>query len=263
MARTVDEAAGFLPAAAFESYRVALGLSYSQASLVLALGAPGAIVGNIFPVLGDHYSRRVIAAGGAFGYAATLCAFAVGSSFGVLAGASFAMGFCATAVISGTELALVDVAGDAVTAYFARGVLFGTAGGLLGPTVLIAATATGSGWRGAFLVCAVMMAAYGTWLACLPLPRPRPSASTDRGRRPRHGLAPVLRDLRVWPPEPAIPLWDSHRERAANLDSGQRFRQGEDLHIRRSPIQPSLDRPRPLPRNQPVRMSAKLAAADW
>src|ERR1700712_4253534 len=131
MARTVDEAAGFLPAATFESYRVALGLSYSQASLVLALGAPGAILGHVFPVFGDHYSRRVIAAGGAFGYGASLCAFAAGPNFGVLACASFAIGFFATAVISGTELALVDAAGSAVTAYLARAVLFGTAGGLL------------------------------------------------------------------------------------------------------------------------------------
>jgi MFS family permease len=194
-ARTVDECAGFLPTASFASFRLDLGLTYSQASLVLVLGAPGAIVGNVFPVLADHFSRRVIAAGGAFGYAGALFAFAFGRSFGVLACASFAIGFCATAVINGTELALVDIAGPDVTAYFARGVLFGTIGGLLGPVLLIAATATGFGWRGAFVVSAVVMVAYGTWLARLALP---PPPTVDTARRPWHGLRPVLRDLHVW-----------------------------------------------------------------
>ena len=154
-ARTVDECAGFLPAASFASFRAALGLSYSQASIVLVLGAPGAMLGNVFPVLADHVSRRAIAAGGAFGYAAGLLAFALGHSFAVLACASFAIGFCATALINGTELALVDVAGADVTAYLARGVLFGTVGGLLGPALLIGASAVGIGWRGAFAVVSV------------------------------------------------------------------------------------------------------------
>ena len=196
MARTVDECAGFLPAASFASFRPDLGLSYSQASLVLVLAAPGGILGNVFPVLADHYSRRAIAAGGAFGYAAGLLAFGVGRSFAVLACASFAIGFCATALINGSELALVDLAGADVTAYLARGVLFGTAGGLLGPALLIAATASGFGWRGAFVVCALMMAAYGAWLACLPLPPP--PDHPHRARRPWHGLRPVLHDPGVW-----------------------------------------------------------------
>ena len=198
MARTVDECAGFLPAASFASFRPDLGLSYSQASLVLVLAAPGGILGNVFPVLADHYSRRAIAAGGAFGYAAGLLAFGVGRSFAVLACASFAIGFCATALINGSELALVDLAGADVTAYLARGVLFGTAGGLLGPALLIGATASGFGWRGAFVVCALMMAAYGAWLACLPLPPPPDHPHPHRARRPWHGLRPVLHDPGVW-----------------------------------------------------------------
>ena len=80
-------------------------------------------------------------------------------------------------MISGTELALVDVAGTAVTAYLARAVLFGAAGGLLGPVVLIGTTAIGFGWRGAFLVCSFVMVVYGVWLAC--------------SRSPVHNIAPV------------------------------------------------------------------------
>jgi MFS family permease len=160
---------------------------------VLVAGAPGAIIGNIFPVLGDHRSRRAIAASGAFGYAATLFAFGCAPGFAVLTITSFLMGMAATALISGTELALVDEAGDAVTAYFARAMVFGAAGGVLGPALLIVATAAGFGWRVAFVACAIPMAGYGACLTRLPFAAPaRPEARIARA------LGPILRDPRVW-----------------------------------------------------------------
>ncbi len=161
---------------------------------MLVIAAPGAIAGNVFTVLGDHRSRRAIGAGGAFGYAAALLAFGTGQSFAVLAIASFSLGLSATALVHGTELALVDIAGDDVTAYFARGMMFGAVGGVLGPVLLILAAATGFGWRAAFLACAPAMAAYGMWLSRLPLPPP----SHPEPSRPLHALRPILRDARVW-----------------------------------------------------------------
>ncbi len=187
-ARTADECAGFLTPGAFASFHRELGLSYSSASLVLVLAAPGAIVGNVFTILGDHRSRRAIGAGGALGYAAALLAFGTGQSFAVLAIASFALGMSATALVHGTELALVDVAGDEVTAYLARGMVFGAVGGVLGPALLVLAAATGFGWRAAFLACAPAMAAYGVWLSRLPLPPP----SHPEPSRPLRALRPIL-----------------------------------------------------------------------
>jgi hypothetical protein len=99
-----------------------------------------------------------------------LALFGVGDSLFVLSAASFTLGMSATAMIHGTELALVDVAGDEVTAYFARGMVFGAVGGVLGPVLLILATAVGFGWRAAFLACAPLLAVYGWWLTRLPLP---------------------------------------------------------------------------------------------
>ncbi len=192
-ARTVDECAGFLTPGAFESFRRDLGLSYTQASIVLVIAAPGAIVGNVFPILGDHRSRRAIAAGGAFGYAAALMVFGLGHALVALAVASFAVGMSATAMIHGTELALVDVAGEDVTAYFARGMVFGAAGGVAGPALLIITTATGFGWRAAFLACAPLVAAYGWWLTRLPLPAP-----SGPERQVLRALGPIVRDRRVW-----------------------------------------------------------------
>jgi MFS family permease len=194
-ARTVDECAGFLPAASFASFRSDLGLTYAQASLVLVLGAPGGIAGNLSAVLADHRSRRVIAAAGAFGYAGSLFAFGTGQTFAALACASFTTGFFAHTLINGTELAMIDVAGDRVSAYLARAMLFGTAGGVLAPAVFITTGSLGLGWRGAFLIVGGLLAAYGAWLACLPLPRP---ARAETGPRVAHGLRRVGRDRRVW-----------------------------------------------------------------
>ncbi len=76
----MDECAGFLPHGAFESFRTDLGLTYTQASIVLVAAAPGAIAGNVFSVLADYRSRRVIASGGAFGFAVALAGYAVGAN---------------------------------------------------------------------------------------------------------------------------------------------------------------------------------------
>jgi hypothetical protein len=103
------------------------------------------------------------------------------------------MGLSATALISGTELALVDEAGADVTAYFARSMVFGAVGGLCGPALLILATASRFGWRAAFVAVAIPMAAYAIWLTRLPFPAPaRPEKRVVRA------LGPILRDRRVW-----------------------------------------------------------------
>ena len=73
--------------------------------------------------------------------------------------------------------------------------LFGTAGGLLGPALLLGADAAGFGWRGAFLAAAAMLAVYGACIACLPLPPPDRSDDTPGVGA---GLRTVARDRRVW-----------------------------------------------------------------
>ncbi len=162
---------------------------------MLVLGAPGGIVGNVSAVLADHRSRRVIAAAGAFGYSLSLFAFGTGQTFAALACASFTTGFFAHTLINGTELALIDIAGDRVGAYLARAMLFGTGGGMIAPALFIATVSLGFGWRGAFLVVAALLAAYGVILACLPLPAP---ARAEAGPRVGHGLRTIARDGRVW-----------------------------------------------------------------
>jgi predicted MFS family arabinose efflux permease len=193
--RFVDEFAGFLPTGTFESFRDDLGLTYTQASAVLTIAAPGAIVGNVFAVLADYRSRRVIASCGAVGFAAALAGFGFAHSFLALLTASFAYGMASTAMVDATEVALVDVAGDETSAQISRAHLFGAAGDLLGPVLLIGTAATGLSWRVALGIGAGVAAVYAMWLACCPLP---PPARRHAGHRARDGLRPIVRNPEVW-----------------------------------------------------------------
>lgn len=199
LARLADESAIFLPFGSLESFRADLGLTYAQAGAVLAAIAPGALAGGVFAAAADRYSRRVISAGGALGFALALAVFAFGGSFPVLAAGAFLMGMASTAMVDGAEVALVDLAGDDLRRYLARANLLATVGDLLGPVLLAGAVVAGLSWRAAFGVGAVAMTVYALALAGAPLPPPpaRAAAGDEEGGR-RPGLAAVLRDPAVW-----------------------------------------------------------------
>ena len=202
LVRLFDELAAFLPAGTLESLRGGLGLSYAQAGAVLAAIGPGAVVGGVFAAAADTHSRRVIAAGGAFGFAASLAVFAGGASFPVLAVASFGMGMASTAMVDGAEVALVDLAGNDLRRCLARGNLLGTLGALAGPALIAAAVAAGLSWRVVFAAVAVLMALYGLAMAATPLPPPPtgPAPADDDPPDTRDDVSPisVLRDPAVW-----------------------------------------------------------------
>ncbi|HEX2275071.1 MAG TPA: MFS transporter [Acidimicrobiales bacterium] len=196
LVRLLDESGSFLPFGALESFRADLGLTYAQAGTVLAMVAPGALLGGVFASAADRHSRRAIAAGGAFGFAASLAAFAAGASFWVLAAAAFVMGTASTAMVEAAEVALVDLVGDDLRRYLARSNLLGTVGDLLGPALLAGVTAVGLSWRVAFGLGAALLALYGLALAATPLPPPAPAdgeTPTARGV-----LLAVVRDPAVW-----------------------------------------------------------------
>ena len=198
LARLADESAIFIPFGTLESFRADLGLTYGQAGAVLAAIAPGALVGGVFAAAADRYSRRVIAAGGAFGFAVALAMFALGGSFPVLAAGAFLMGMASTAMVDGAEVALVDLAGeDGLRRYLARSNLLATVGDLLGPALVASAVVLGLSWRAGFAVAAVLMGLYGLMLAGAPLPPPAPHVGGEDGEK-GPGLVSVLRDPAVW-----------------------------------------------------------------
>jgi MFS transporter, FSR family, fosmidomycin resistance protein len=199
VARLADESAIFLPFGSLESFRADLGLTYAQAGAVLAAIAPGALAGGVFAAAADRYSRRVISAGGAFGFALALALFAFGRSFAVLAAGAALMGMSSTAMVDAAEVALVDIAGHDLRRYLARSNLLATVGDLLGPALLAGAVVLGLSWRAAFGAGAVLMTVYAFALSAAPLPAPPARAVDDDeegGRRP--GLVAVLRDPAVW-----------------------------------------------------------------
>lgn len=197
--RLADEASFFLPSAALESFRADLGLTYTQAGSVLALIAPGALVGTAFTVAADRYSRRVIASGGAFAFAAGMAVFAWGGSFALLAAGGFAIGAASTAMVDAAEVALVDVAGDDLRPYLARANLLATIGDLMGPALVGAVAVVGLSWRATFWVGAAGLVVYGIALGAAPLPGPAPpEAASHGGRSSVRVLASVARDPRVW-----------------------------------------------------------------
>ncbi|HET7721539.1 MAG TPA: MFS transporter, partial [Acidimicrobiales bacterium] len=198
LARLADESAIFLPFGALESFRADLGLTYAQAGAVLAAIAPGALAGGVFAAAADRYSRRVISAGGAFGFALALAMFAFGGSFAVLAAGAFLMGMASTAMVDGAEVALVDLAGDDLRRFLARSNLLATVGDLLGPALLAGAVVLGLSWRAAFGVGAVLMTMYALALSGAPLPAPARVAAGAEGDGRRPGLVAVLRDPAVW-----------------------------------------------------------------
>ena len=195
----VDETVAFLPFGALEPLRHDLGLNYTSAAALLALYPGVGLVGGVFGVLADRHSRRLIAAGGAFGYAAGLFLFAAGTNVPMLVVAVTVMGFAGDAMIRATDVALVDVAGDTLELAVARATLLGTIGDLAGPALLAVCLTTGLGWRAAFVVAGLGMAGYGLLLASQPLPAPsRPDVTRDGDTRVRQEIGAVLRDRRVF-----------------------------------------------------------------
>jgi MFS family permease len=163
--------------------------------LVLVAAAPGAIAGNVFAIAADHFSRRVIAAIGTFGFAATLLTFAVGQSFAVFLVAGFCLGLFATAMIDAGELALLDIAGEQSHERLAHSYFISCIGDLAGPLLLIVVSAIGFGWRGAFGIAAVVVTAFGVWIARLPLPPPTHHPEIGGVR---DGLRDIVRMPAVW-----------------------------------------------------------------
>ena len=189
-----DEWFTFLPAGLFESLRADLGLTYAQAGLVLAALSLGGMVGVVFEVAADYVSRRWLAALGALAYGGAMIAFGLGDGFWTLFAAAFVWGAASDAFIHGCEVALVDVAGEALPKALARSNAWSAVGDLLGPLAIAGAALAGLEWRWLFLGGGALMLAYGAWLARYHFPPPAPSAAHAS---PIDGLLAVITDIRV------------------------------------------------------------------
>jgi predicted MFS family arabinose efflux permease len=194
LVRFVDEWATFLPAGALEPIRGELGLTYAQAAGVLVALPAGGVLGNVFLVAADYVSRRLLASLGALAYGLALIAFGLAHTLPMLLLAAFFWGAASDAFVHGSEVALVDLAGEDLPLALARMNGWAAVGDLLGPLTLAAGAAIGFGWRGAFLGLGVLMLGYAAWLGSLRLPPPHPPTHAPR---PLVGVLAVLKDRRV------------------------------------------------------------------
>jgi predicted MFS family arabinose efflux permease len=174
LVRFADEWTTFLPAGALEPIRHDLGLTYAEVSGVLVALSAGGLVGTFFVIAADYVSRRVLASLGAATYGLAMIAFGVGHSLPVLLAAAFAWGAASDAFVHASEVALVDLAEDALAKTLARMNAWAAVGDLLGPATLAAAALLGFGWRGAFLGGGAAMLGYAAWLAAHRFPPPHP-----------------------------------------------------------------------------------------
>ena len=173
LVRFADEWTTFFPAGALEPMRRDLGLSYAEIAGVLVALPAGGLIGTFFVIAADYVSRRLLASLGAATYGLAMIVFGVGHSLPVLLAAAFVWGAASDAFVHGAEVALVDLAEEALPKMLARMNAWAAVGDLLGPATLAAAAFLGFGWRGAFLAGGVGMLGYAAWLAAHRFPPPR------------------------------------------------------------------------------------------
>ncbi|HXQ45102.1 MAG TPA: MFS transporter [Caulobacteraceae bacterium] len=192
--RFADEWTTYLPAGAFEPIRSELAVRYVEASAPLVALSAGGLVGAGLVVAADYVSRRWLSALGALAYAISMIAFGLSHSIWVMVAAAFVWGAASDAFVHGAEVALVDLAGDALPAALAKMSTWASVGDLLGPITLAVTSALLVGWRGAFIGLGVMMLGYAALLASQRFPPPH---AAEHKPRPFVGVLAALADRDV------------------------------------------------------------------
>jgi predicted MFS family arabinose efflux permease len=192
--RFADEWTTYLPAGAFEPIRAELAVRYLAASAPLIALSAGGLVGAGLVVAADYVSRRWLSALGALAYAVSMIAFGLSHSIWVMVAAAFVWGAASDAFVHGAEVALVDLAGDALPGALAKMSTWASVGDLFGPITLAVASALVVGWRGAFIGLGVLMLGYAALLASQRFPPPHAS---EHRPRPLVGVLAALADRDV------------------------------------------------------------------
>ena len=137
--------------------RTDLGLSYAQVGMLLGLpGVVGNLVEPVIGILGDVWRRRFLILGGGVVFTLALSLTALSKSFPVLL-ISFILFFPASgAFVSLSQATLMDTDPTRHEQNMARWTFAGSVGVVAGPLALGVATTLGLGWRGLFLLFAVL-----------------------------------------------------------------------------------------------------------
>jgi predicted MFS family arabinose efflux permease len=177
--RLIDEWWSYLPGGIIEDLRSDLGVSYSQAGSLIALAMLSGLIGGPLGALADVADRRLVAVAGSAVQTLGLVLFAAGHSFWILATGVLLLGAAADLVIRPLEAALAESTPEpALERALGRQHLLSFVGDFIGPVLLTIGAVTWIGWRGAFWVTAIALAAYTVFLSTLSFPS-RAAESTD------------------------------------------------------------------------------------
>jgi FSR family fosmidomycin resistance protein-like MFS transporter len=133
------------------------GLNYTEIGFLLAL--PGLVAAAIEPAFGlfaDSGRRRLIVVTGGLAFAAGLALTAAAPGFAWLLVGFIVIYPASGAFVSLSQASLMDLQPGRHEVNMARWTLAGSVGAVLGPLVLTAALAVGSGWRGVFVGLALL-----------------------------------------------------------------------------------------------------------
>lgn len=188
--------------AAWPLIRNDLQLSYAQIGLLL--GLPKIIAALIEPglgILGDVWKRRVLILGGGLCFALALLASGLAPNFWVLLFGSVLFSPSSGAFVSLSQASLMDTDPKRHEQLMARWTLAGSLGVVLGPLALGAALAVGLGWRGLYVVLAVLTLGlvWVVWQAKqIGAPVGAPAGAEDDRPDLLGGLRGAWRAMRQW-----------------------------------------------------------------
>ncbi len=179
----VDELVDGTKGAALPLIRHDLALTYSQLGLLVAIPflAGGLLELPIGLLAGQGRRRWRVALGGGVAFAVSLGVVAGAHSFAALL-LAFVIFFPASGAFVGlTQSRLMDADPQRREQHLARWTLAGSAGSLAGPLLLAAMLTAGGGWRGAYLVLAVVAVLACLGVAVAGAGETRPADAGDPG----------------------------------------------------------------------------------
>ncbi len=158
--------------AAWPLVRHDLGLGYAQVGLALGIpGFVGCAVDPLIGALGDTSRRRAVLLSGGVAFAASLALVSCASHFWMLLGALLLAYPASGAFVSLAQASLMDADATRRERSMAAWTLVGSFGYVLGPLIVVLATWTGAGWRGALVTLAAAAAGCVAVTRTVPLGR--------------------------------------------------------------------------------------------
>jgi FSR family fosmidomycin resistance protein-like MFS transporter len=171
-------------------------LSYVEVGLLLSIpGAVSTLADPGLALLSDIGRRRLVVLGGGLAFIGGQLVFATAPGPSVLLIASCVLYPASGAFVGLAQATWMDIEPASTERNMARWVVAGSVGAVLGPLVLGAAVATGSGWRGATV--ATFTVTIPVWFLATRLSFPEPHPEMTDLRAAVRGAIAALRMRRV------------------------------------------------------------------